>query len=239
MKSHQTLGTLDARGLLSDRETPGFELLEHLEMRRPLRATFPRGRDVAKAVGKKAQGTFGGNARIELAHRTSSCIAGVDKGFFTLDACRNAFALACVQSFKIVAPHVDLAAHLQHRGRIARQTQRNLPDGTDVGGNLLTRFTIATGGRLHQHPVFVAQTHGQTVKFQLPHIGHGWIGIAQAQLFANAGVKGLRTTGFGVGFGANTEHGHPVRDLSKGIQNLAAHTLGGRIGCQQFRVGRL
>ncbi|MEY4027187.1 MAG: hypothetical protein RLZZ329_907 [Pseudomonadota bacterium] len=205
----------------------------------PLRPAFGWWRDVAKAIGKKAQRPFGRDARIELAHRTSCRIARIDKGFFALGARRYAFTLACVQGFKIVAPHVDLAAHFQHGRRIDRQTQRNLPDGADVGGDLFAGFTVAPSGRLHQHPVFVAQAHGQTIKFQLTHIAHGWIGFAQAQLFADARVKCLRTTGFRVGFGANAEHGHAVRDLRKGIQNLAAHTLGGRIGRQQLGMGRL
>jgi hypothetical protein len=117
--------------------------------------------------------------------------------------------------------------------------QWDLADGADVGSDLFAGFTIAPGGGLHQLAVFIAQAHGQAVKLQFTHVAHRWVGIGQAQLFADARVEGLGPAGFGVGFGADAEHGHAVHDLCKGVQHLPAHALGGRIGCQQLRVGRL
>ena len=47
-----------------------------------MRTTFVGGRDVAQAISKKTQRTFGRNARVELAHRTRRSVARVDEGFF-------------------------------------------------------------------------------------------------------------------------------------------------------------
>ena len=174
-----------------------------------------------------------------MTHRTGCGVARVDEGFFALGACGDALALALVQRLKVVTAHVDLAAHFEHSGRVGGQAQRDLADGADVGGDLFAGFAVAPGGRLDQHAAFVAQAHGQAVELELAHIRHSRVCIGQAQLFADAGVKGLGPAGFGVGFGADAEHGHAVRDLCKGVQHLPAHTLGGRIGRQQFGVGRL
>ena len=239
VKSHEACRALHTRRLLGHRKAPGLELHQHVVMAGPLRATFGGWGDVAQPVGKKAQGALGGNARIELAHRASGGIAGVDKGLLALGACSDALALALIQRLKVIPAHIDLAAHFQHSGRIGRQTQRDLANGADVGGDLFARFAVTPGGGLHQHTALVAQAHGQAVKFQFAHIGHGRVGIAQAQLFADAGVKSLGPAGFGVGFGADAEHGHAVRDLRKSVQHRPAHPLGGRVGRQQFGVGRL
>ena len=206
---------------------------------RPLRAASTGWCDVAQAIGKKTQGPLGGNARIELAHGTRCSVAWIDKGFFALGACGDALALPLIQRLEVVAAHVHLAAHFEHGRRIAGQAQRNLSDGSDVGRDLFARFTISPSGRLNQNAVFIAQAHGQAIKFELAHINDSRIGLRQAQLFADAGVKGLGSAGFGVGFGSDAEHGHPVGDLGKSVEHGPAHTLSGRIGSQQFGMGQL
>ena len=176
------------------------------------------------------------NAGVQLAHGTSCGIARVDKGFFTLLAGGNACALAIVQGFKVAAGHVNLAAHFQHLGGLSRQMQRNLADGADVVRDVFTGFTVTARGGLHQHTAFIAQAHGQAVKLELSNILDGGVSLCQTQLFANAGVETLRSAGFGVGLCAYAEHGHHVLDAGKTVQNLAAHSLRGRIKCAQVRV---
>ena len=193
-------------------------------------------RDCAQAIGEKAQGALGGNGRIELAHGTGGGVARVHKGFFTLFPGSNAIALALVQSFKVVAAHVDLATHLQHigYGRCAhaarhRNAQRNLRNGADIGRHVLASFTVAAGGGLHQHTVFVAQVHGQTVKLQFGAVLHRRIVFREAQFFTHPRVKGFCTAGFGVGFGADAEHGHGMAHRGKGVQRPPPHPLRRRI----------
>ena len=236
VKRHQPCSTLHTRGLLGHRKAPSLQLHEHVVVGSPLRTAFVGRRDVAQAISKKAQRPFSRNARVELAHRTRRRVARIDEGFFTFGACGDALALALVQGFEIVAAHVDLAAHFEHAGGVGRQPQGDLPDGADVAGDVFARFPIASGRRLHQHAALVTQAHGQAVKFEFAHIVHSRVSLAQPQLFANAGVKGLGPAGFGVGLGADAQHGHAVLDLGKRVQDRPADTLARRVRCQQFGV---
>ena len=201
-------------------------------------ASFGR-RDVAQAVGVKAQGALRGNARVQLAHRASGGVARVGEGLGCFFASGHARALAFVERLEVIAPHVHLAAHFQHGRGAAQQAQRDLADGADVLRDVFARGAVAARGRLHQHAVFVAQADGQAVELGLGHVGHGRQVVGQFQLAAHAGVKRGRAGGAGVSFGANAEHGHAVRHGRKAFQHCAAHALGGRIGRAQFGVGRL
>ena len=178
-----------------------------------------------QAVGKKAQGPLRCNARVQLAHRTCSGVARIDKGFFTLHAGSDAAALALVQRFKVIAAHVDLATHLQRVGRIVGQAQRNLPDGAYVGCDVLAGLAIAPRGGPHQHAVFVAQAERQTVKFKFGHIrDRRRVGI-ELELAADACIEVFSAAGLGIGFGADAEHRRFVAHAAKGVQHLSAHAL--------------
>ena len=59
MKSHQAGRALNARRLLGHRKAPGLELLQHVKVGSPLRATLCGWGDVAQAIGKKAQWALG------------------------------------------------------------------------------------------------------------------------------------------------------------------------------------
>jgi hypothetical protein len=83
--------------------------------------------------------------RVELAHRAGGGVARVDEGLAAL------LALALVQALEVVAAQVDLAAHLQHRGALALQPQRDLADGADVLRHVLAGLAVAARGGLHQH----------------------------------------------------------------------------------------
>ena len=112
VKGDQAVGAQRGTGEFGHRETPGLEREQQFHMR----AYRQRAAHLAHAIGKKAQRPLGGNGRVELAHGTGGGVARVDEGFLALVAMRNARALALVERLKIVAPHIDLAAHFQHLG---------------------------------------------------------------------------------------------------------------------------
>ena len=95
--------------------------------------------------------------------------------------------------------------------------------------HILAVFAITPRSGLHQHAVFIAQTHSEAVKFQLGHVLHGRCDLKQFQLFADAGIKCLGTGRFGIGLGAYAQHGYDMAHAIKLRQRLAAHTLRGRI----------
>ena len=112
-----------------------------------------------------------------------------------------------------------------------------MADGADVLRHVFTVLAIAPRRSLNQYAVFVAQVHRQAIKFQLGDILDRWVGVGQRQLFADAGVKGLRTAGLGIGFGADAEHGYGMAHAGEGVQRLATNALRGGVRGQQRGVG--
>ena len=102
--------------------------------------------------------------------------------------------------------------------------------------HLFTLLTVTTGGCLYQHTLLIAQTHGQTVKFEFCHVLHRCISVGQTEFFADACVKSLRAAGLGIGLRADTQHRHCMANRGKLRQGLATHTLCGRIWLLEFRV---
>ena len=230
VKGHQTGRAVGQGGLFGHWEAPGLQAHQHLHV---LRGGVTAPLHLAQPIRKKAQGALRGNARIELAHRTGCGIARVDKGFVP------GSGLACVERVEVRAGHVNLAAHLQDRGHIGtQQTQRDLPDGAHIGGDVFAALAITARGGLHQDASFVAQAHGQTIELELGDVAHGRRVGLQAQFFADARIKGLGSTGLHIGFGADAEHGHGVGDAGKTVQHPSTHALGGRVGCEPFGVRR-
>jgi len=154
---------------------------------------------LAQAIGEKAQRPARRDGGIQLADRTRCGVARVDESLFA------EFALARIERLEVVAPHVDLAAHLQdggHRpgaadgprrttrtGRIDElQHQRDLPDRAHVLGDVLAGLAVAARGGQHQHTAFVAQAHGQTVELQFGHVADRWIVLGQAQFTPHPGM---------------------------------------------------
>ena len=184
----------------------------------------------AQPVGEERQRPLRGDGRIELAHGASRGVARVDVGLLALGA------LGVVQALEVVAAHVDLAAHFQHRGRRALQPQRDLPDGADVLRDVFAGLAVAARGRLHQHAVFVAQVDRQAVELQLGGVGHRRRVVGQRQLAAHAGVEGFGAGCRGVGLGADAEHRHGVPHRRETVEHAAAHALRRRVGRQQRGV---
>ena len=200
-----------------------------------IRPALIGGRDLAQTIGKERQRALGRDLGIELAHRACRRIAWVGKSLAT------GSQLAFVELFQIGTHHVHLAAHFHH-GRHLRtcgQRQRNLANGADIVGDVLAHLAITTRGGLHQQAVFIAQIHGQTVELGLGYIFDGGCRCVQAQLLAHALVESDGASGFVVGLGLDAEHGHGVAHRRQAIKHRANHTLGGRVGRHQFRVGTL
>ena len=168
-------------------------------------------------------------------------------------------ALALVERLEVVAPHVDLAAHLEHRrdrqraGSPGIEAQRDLADGADVLRHLLALLAVAAGGGLHQHARLVAQADRQAVELGLGDIGDhatlqdglrlGLQGLALApvdpallgcQVGAQLLLELLGAAGLGIGLGADAQHGHAVAHGGKAVEHLAADALGRRIGRDPF-----
>ena len=184
------------------------------------RAALLRGRDVAQPVGIKTQRSLRRDGRIELAHRTRGRIARIDKRLLAF------VALLLVEGVKVVPAHEDFAAHFYQGRCFRREPERDLPDGAHVLGHVFPHFAVTTGGSLHQHAVLKAQAHGQAIELQFRDVLHGRIVFGQPQFTADAGIEGQSATGFGVGFGADAEHGHGMAHAAKSIQHPAANAPG-------------
>jgi hypothetical protein len=93
------------------------------------------------------------------------------KVFLVFRALGDQLALPLVERVEVVAADVDLAAHLEHLGRCGllaqAQAQGHLLEGADVLRHVLAGLAVAARGRLHQHPVLVAQVDRQAVELQL------------------------------------------------------------------------
>ena len=101
-------------------------------------------------ICKELERTRAGDLRIQLPQRPSSGVARVGKGLSA------GFCLAVVQSLKIRMRHVDLAADLQHLRR-PFDVLWHIRDSAGICGDVFTRFTIATRGRLNQFAVLISQ----------------------------------------------------------------------------------
>src|SRR6185503_10816612 len=121
--------------------------------------------ELAEAVGREAQRPPRGDFRIELAHRARGGVARVDVRALA----RGAQLL--VHALEIRAPHEDLTSDFQDRGRRLRvQPARDAPDGPDVLGYVLAGLAVASGRRLRELPILIAQADGKAVELQLDRV---------------------------------------------------------------------
>jgi hypothetical protein len=164
---------------------------------------------LAQAVGEEAQRPLRGHAGSSWRTAPAAALRGLTKVFSPFSRWRSLSAL------EVVAAHVDLAAHLQHRRRVAAQAQRDLADGADVLRHVLAGLAVAARGGLHQHAVLVAQVDGQAVELELG-------GVFDRRRVGASPVRGARArrrpaapAGGGVGLGADAEHRHAWRTGAK------------------------
>ncbi len=154
-----------------DLEAPSRDPLHHPELRR-----FGHFARRAPAVRPETQRTRRGHARLLLPQRARRGVARVGElpharwvehlalGF---GLCPRFFHQPRIERSKRLFLHVDFAAHLEHRGRLAGQLLRDIRDMPHVGGDVLADLPVAARRRAHQHAVLIAQRARQAVDLVL------------------------------------------------------------------------
>ena len=139
-----------------DGKAPFAERLDHAHLRvgRHVAHLAPR-------IGEEPQRPRGGDLWILLTQRPGRGIARVDVERLAL------LRLNLVELGEVLLAEIDLAAHLDDRRHAFRQRVRNILDGADVGGDVLTADTVAPGDAEHQLARLVAQRHRQAVDLGL------------------------------------------------------------------------
>ncbi len=142
-----------------------------------------------------------------------------------------------VERLEIGAPHIDLAADLEHLGRIAGQLLRDVGDMRDIGRHILAHLPIPARRCAHQSALLVAQRAGQPVDLVLGGERHR-IAIRQRQEAPHAGDPFLDL--FGVEGIVEAHHANLVRHLAQRRGGgRVAHLAAGRILAHQMRKRRL
>ena len=189
--------------------------------------------DVAHPVAPDRQGPRGRGRRVELPQAAGSGIARVGEG-------RQArLGAAGVELRERGQGQVDLAAHLDHRGRpLALRRAEHLRDGPDraqVGGDVLADHPVPARGALHEAAVLVGERDREAVDLRLHPEAH----LARSEPLllhdrAGAPVPGGQLLGAaGVG---QAEHRPPVPHRGEPLRRSGAHALGGRVGREQLGV---
>ena len=180
---------------------------------------------------------------VQLAQRPRGKVARVGVGrFLALDA----FG---VDLFKIGNVDIRLAARDQPSGRgqrcsrVARDLQRKLTDGAQIGGNVLALLAVAAGGAQRERAILVMEHNGQPIKFWLYHKGKvgGLPGVLlrldmlhAIQPPLDALAPGLKL--FGVEGVGEREHGRRVAHALEALGNNAANAHGGAVRRAQIGV---
>src|SRR5581483_8279630 len=131
-----------------------FQLLQQS----PLRARQPGAVDFADGVCDEVQRAPGGDARVELTERAGRGVSRIDEERLAL------VRPLLVDALKRRARQEDFAPDLENGRRVAGEGERNRPDGSDVGGDVLAPHAIAPRGSYLQLAVLVADGHGEPVQ---------------------------------------------------------------------------
>ncbi len=148
--------------------------------------------DLAEPVGEEAQRTLRGLAGVELAHHAGGGVARVHEGLLALRAAGDQLALALVQRLEIVAPHEDLAAHLdrlRRDSRCAAQPLRHAGDHAHGVGHVLAGLAVASRGGLHQRAAFVTKVDRQAVELEFGVVGQRRRVVGQHERLAHARIE--------------------------------------------------
>ena len=215
MKISQGLTAGQHRTMFANRQAEGGQRVEHASM---CRRHFPAC-DITQAVGEELERAAGRHRRIKLPDTPCGRIARIDQ---RLVATGGGLRVVLRQ---IVATHVHLATHFQHRRRIATQAQGNLPDGAQILRHVLSGRAIAAGGAAHQDTPFVAQADCQTVEFQFSGVFNRGGIRRQVQLTSDTGIEIKGAAGIGIGFGLDRQHRHHMGNRHKLGQCLPTHPL--------------
>ena len=103
-----------------------------------------------------------GDGRVLLPQRTGSRIARIGE-YLSAGRC-----LPLVEREEVGLLHIDLAAHLADRGKVAAlELLRHVLERADIGGDVLAFGAVAPRRGAHQFAVLVAQRHRQAVDLRL------------------------------------------------------------------------
>ena len=154
-------GIVEPREQRRDGDAPALDHTDHFFLR------FARhigGR--APAMRPELERALRGDLGVLLPQRSRGGIARVselaDLGrveFLALFLRRSARVIhqPLVERLEIGAPHIDLAADLEHLGRIAGQLLRNVGDMRDIGRHILAHLPVAARRRAHQLALLITQ----------------------------------------------------------------------------------
>ena len=122
----------------------------------------------AELIGPERQLARGGDLGVLLPQGPGGRVARIGEGL------EPSLDLTLIELFERRHGHVHLATHLEHRRHLPpllrpREQIRHGPDGGHVGGDVVPRDAVATGGGLHEATVLVRQGHGQPVDLELAH----------------------------------------------------------------------
>ena len=129
-------------------------------------------------MGVEAQRPRRGHRRILLAQRAGGGVARIGE-LARLGRILGLGEQARVERGEIGLRHIDLAAHLEHVGRVAVQPLRDVGDGADIGGDVLAGRAVAAGRGEDQRALLVAQRAGQAVDLGLG--GERDLGVVSAR----------------------------------------------------------
>ena len=121
--------------------------------------------------------------------------------------------------------HEDLAADLEQGRGTAVEHQGNLPDGAQVGRDVVAPLAVAAGGAQHELALLVAERDGHAVDLELDDVGDR---LSRVQSPADPGIP-LPDLVEAVGI-VDREHGHRVRDGLELGQRRPADALRGAVG---------
>ncbi len=186
---------------------------------------------LADAVDPQRERARGGDRRVLLAQRPGGCVARV-RGELLVRA-----GQPLVQLTEPRERQVDLAAHLEHRGRVVSEhPQRHRGDRAQVDGHVLALDAVAAGRASDEHAVRVGQVDREPVDLRLDHVGDGLV----PPLGSNAEppthvVSPLRDRLVGRDL-LERPHRRQVLHLDELLRRGRADALGRRVGRHELRM---
>jgi len=145
--------------------------------------------------------------------------------------------LGLIQALEIGAIDQNLAAHLQHGGRIALEFQGHGAHGPDIAGDVLAHLPVAASGGLGQQAMLIAQIDGQAIELELDGILDQLVGPQQpgiAQRIGNPFVECEHIV-FGKAVAQRT-HGPRMAHAFQRRQGRPPDALRRGLGHDQFRI---
>ncbi len=186
---------------------------------------------LAPGIGEEFQRPRRGDRDILLAQRARRRIARIGEHRVV------GLGLPPVQLEKILLEHVDLAAHFAGRGNVAAfQRVRNVLDGADVGGDVLSFKTVAAGRGAHQLAILVAQRQRQPVDLRLGDQRRDFIGIELEEAPDTLDELGDIFVAEGI---AERQHGNDMLHLGEPARGRGADLLRRRVLADEIGKFRL